>query len=526
MMASFPLEIWIAIIAHLPGDNLYKLLGVNRSVFNYVMDKLYEQVGVMIVWNSRRAIGSNVKQLKYPSVASRARLLRIDIPPSYSKFNYRGPFVNVVDRLGKKLSQQQRSKAITYFVPVDEHGALFTNVECLQILVGDAVIYKPFMSFIGTFWGANSSHLHTLHLQFDESMLHTLMSPLLGSVPNLPNLTDFTFFAWNYDAKERKPTATGLQVREMTSWIISILSSSAHALRSLSLLLPQEIHTTDLFYAMAHTPLPHLQRFLFAQSSGKDSFPSPGSGSDNVGDVLSKFLEVHCKHNLEHLILEPFFFVSWRGRDTVKEINSYLTWLKGSLVSLDLPNLRILQVGLPTYLNEECYIDSHGNPCLSRMSDRLDTLVLLAHVVQTQHLPLLFPLPNYRLRKLSILIDAFTSKCLDLLARNLPGLKALELRFSQIGIVESDLRWVRYLDWSHDEDCESFVTDLQRYRNSDQWFLKDLSLVCLYPLEGTIPQVILDALSGYIPVATAMVRVGDSSADYYFKSDSNTFLEI
>ncbi|KAK7047788.1 hypothetical protein VNI00_006116 [Paramarasmius palmivorus] len=513
MPAQLPLEIWTAIISHLPKDNLYKLLGINRTVFDYVMDSLYEEIEYVIEWDTRVVRGPNVKQLKYhPSLAERAKSLRINIPFPASKINYhRGPFVGMVRHVGEKISSKRDTKAMASLTPDSTVASHLTRVERLQISISDPPVYKPFVPYITTFWTCHSSNLRKLYLQFDLPALYTLMSPLMSlQVPTLPHLTEFGFYTYNTEGTWLKLTANAKQIAAMTSWLTSLITSS-RVLETLYLVLPEEIDTTHLFTRLAKTPQTGLRSFIFSQSSGKDSFPK-----DNA---LSVFLEAHCKCALQSVVLEPLYRASSRKDTLISEKRPYLEWLKESFASLELPSLRVLQIALPAYLGEECYIDSCGKSFLSKASQGLDVLVLVGIAVRTRHIRLLFDSPNPELRKLSLFIEELTPECLEVLAWHLPSLEVLELSFDCLGI-EEDPGVIRPLNT---KDYDLFTSRLRHFRNTD-WSLKYLILKvfdCHYEFPS---QLITEPLSDRLPMTT--IRIKDTSQDSYFKLEEDEFLNM
>ncbi|KAK7047792.1 hypothetical protein VNI00_006120 [Paramarasmius palmivorus] len=490
MPVHFPLEIWTVIISHLPHDNLYKLLGVNQSIFDHVMDMLYKEVVYMIDWNTRQVDGSNVYQLRaYPSIAERTKSLRMIIPfPKSQISSRRGLFVNL--NLGRMALSQRRD--IKAFVPEGTNATHLTHVECLQLDISNPIIYKSFIPYITTLWDCHSQNLRTLNLQFDLPALYTFMSPLMKSLPILPHLTEFEFHIMNHDSKWRKPVATTAQTTKMTSWLITLITSSS-LLSRLFLVLPQEIDTTRLFTELSKIPLPHLTYFGFSQSSGKDSFPK--------NDALSAFLATQCRHALRHVIFEPFVSISWEKNGwMVAEKEPYKTWFRESFASLDLPQLRVLQFTLPFSFGEGIFINARGEPYFpqSRVMQTLDTLVLLTRKekIQTRYLRLIFGgsgLPDtsksWRLRKLSVAFEEF---------------------FVGLGVVEdgSGSRW-KYARLELRRGLREVFSSVQT-----------LSVSRLVA-EG------IDTGTGY-PVffSQGHLRVGDTPLDYYYKLDDDEFMKM
>ncbi|KAL0576005.1 hypothetical protein V5O48_005972 [Marasmius crinis-equi] len=514
-----PLELWIVIASYFPAESLHKLLGINRPLFNWVMDRLYERVefSVAVIGVKR----PNIQQLRYNSIAKRVKSLHIAFCHFYSPYAWRTD--SLKDRVVRKIAGRKDVWTIAKTAPPSEiDGSLFTQVTTFTLCINSRVYLRHVIPFVSAFWYANFRGLRVLSFHFRMKDIHALMKPLLQTPVILPNLVDFTFQA-NHDGKHRDPAIFSQhEITEASSWLTSFLLSIRPSVEILNLILPPNIDTTRLFSEMAKAPFYRLKRFLFSQACGTDSFPKEHSFSD--------FLVEQCKHSLDHLIIEPFLFTSWIGSNPVKQSEAYHDWLTKELPGLELPGLRTLQACLVMWpeLSKETLFPRNGDPFfLSNHSNHLDSVFFLAQSIDVRQLALVtsaFAPESSVLQYLNLMVEVLTPECFDLLANDLPRLKRLDLYCNCLGIQALDGVGIRELQLIGDDresgnptDSLLFTTQMER-RLYNNWALRRLQIDISNSGKCEWHRAVIDALSNSIPSAIIIDR---HSTLKYFYPDFN-----
>ncbi|KAK1220307.1 hypothetical protein PQX77_016932 [Marasmius sp. AFHP31] len=510
-----PLELWIVIASYVPSEALFKLLGINRQLFNWIMDRLYEKVD----FNLDRITGGiqkpNVEQLRYSSIIRRVKFLRISLGHRYGPHAwYEG---SLKERVLRKIAHTKHARDIVNVAPSGIDGCLLTHVSTLALCIDSPTFFHPFAPLVTSFWHANSQNLQHLTLQFEMRDLYAILQPLLEAPISLHNLSEFTFWA-NHDGKDRDLARFPRdQVDEVTRWLTSLILPARGSLRNLNLILSPNVDTTYLFSELARAPLTQLKRVVFSQACGADSFPTEQS--------FSHFLLAHCKRSLNHLIIEPYMFCSHRGSNLIKQLESYINWLTNEFSGLELPGLRTLQLGVPGWPehSKETLFPRNGEFFLSKHSRSLASLFILAQPLDLRQLAMLtaaFVPDHGSLQYLNFGMEDLTPECLDLLARDLPRLKYLDIQPSFLAIQAPDGVGVKRLEvFNSASDSLLFTTQMEG-RLYTHWALRRLQINIHYSGDSEYHGAVQGAFSKSLP-PSAIVIIDRHPTLKYFDSDFN-----
>ncbi|KAJ8091699.1 hypothetical protein PM082_020934 [Marasmius tenuissimus] len=387
---------------------------------------------------------SLIPSFRYSSIVSRVKFLRISFGHRYGPYaSYEGL---LKERVLRKLAQMKHVRDIVNVAPSGIDGCLFTQVTTLALCIDSPAFFYPFVPLVTSFWHANSQNLQCLTLQFEMKDLHAILQPLLEAPISLRNLSEFTFWE-NHDGKDRGLARFSRnRIDEVTSWLTSLILSARGSLRNLNLILSPNVDTTYLFSELAKAPLTQLERVVFSQACGANSFPTEQS--------FSHFLIAHCNHFLGHLVIEPYMFCSHRGSNPIKQLESYINWLTNEFSDLELPGLRTLQLGVPGWPehSQETLFPRIGEFFLSKHSHNLASLFILAQPLDLRQLAMVataFAPDHGSLQYLNFGMEDLTPECLDLLARDLPRLKYLDIQPDSLAIQAPDGAGVKHLEVFH-----------------------------------------------------------------------------
>ncbi|KAF9467602.1 hypothetical protein BDZ94DRAFT_1294927 [Collybia nuda] len=471
MVPDLPVELWLYIISMLPRGHLYKLVGVNRTLFSLAMGEIYGEVRFM---DDDQVMRKTFHQLKYPSIARRVQHVYIR-PGFFAKMErVTEPKLSVIKRLRANIFRLGRRKTLQPAVDPQEDILLVAGcglancmaVEELTIILHDLLPPPTFSSFVTTIWVSMAPNLRRLTLDATLPKLALLLDPAI--LQNLPNLTDLkisiTISRFSSRPK-RDPCIIRPFLNSLTKTLISLT------------ILSEIMDLTNLFYGLGHFPL--LQTLSIHTAMNRLTFKVPY--------LLAKFITLH-KDTLQVLTIVPLDAMLLRNE------LSYRVWVTQVFCGLDLPALQSLDIGLSMGFP---FSDTIIPPLYSTRLPRLVSLILSDAYMSYDDIEATFGnnFNGNRLESLQIRVEELNPQVLYLLAERLLHLTSLDMTFERRSV---EILPIHDTYDSYDLDFEHQMSNCKL----PNWNIRNLKLSRVYWRSCPLPHYELrtmEIVAGCLP---------------------------
>ncbi|KAF8876061.1 hypothetical protein BD779DRAFT_1561426 [Infundibulicybe gibba] len=464
-MDRLPLELWLHIVAYLPRGQLYKMIGVNRALFELGMNDMYREVSLL---GDEREMLRTFEQLQHPSIALRVHHLCIQriffsyIQNTPAQPTARGYLPDVVLPrvmawlgLGKRImpgtvhdSTPELCPGVDLLRVATKIFAHCTRVQELTLVLKQQPTTPPLVSFFKTLWTTIGHNLRILSLEvtslhFDPQTMPSRFSIKLDNLEEL----NISIALPTYDISS-------------SSNLLPLVSLAEHSIRSLSISSSDTVDLTPFFAGLGH--IQFLQRLEIRMIFNQNSLALP--------QTLFGVLEAH-KATLQHLVINPRLP---RGTLVSPHGASLGHWIEDMASSPRLPRLKTLEVGWKPYSNSSLgFLGEPLPPDLGRISVELKHLVLTDDFLTLQEFLCCWMLRGILLESLKFNVVVLSPQLFDLLASKLPHLKSLDIKFARASAIVKATQCA--VSWEPLVDKGMFRDYMSSHYYAD-WGLKSLRL--------------------------------------------------
>ncbi|KAF9560428.1 hypothetical protein CPC08DRAFT_607547, partial [Agrocybe pediades] len=457
---DLPTELWLEILSYLPKGAVRRLIGVNRVLFELGFREIYEEFRLI---SADKETMKALSQLRHPNIAKHVRRIFIqpaflpapNAPRKHSKSRNswsmpRRPMKQIggaAHLTGPSGNSQGPAREPDILLrAAKEITNLCINLEDLTITLHECVVTPSFMAFIKSLWIGNSVGpcFRRLTIRTTVAKIPLLLAPLIKHPKDLPNFEELVF-----------DISIALHlVHTDVDWISATqhlgLFAKAHKQTITSLSISSMLYGDVL--AELFTNLPH-----FSKLKKFELFAILSVRTFSNRKIFNEFIALHAP-TLEALIIIPRPQGSSIDPPTD---NTYRQWLVADVPpnimemalfsQFSLPNLRTFHVGL-TKTAPEMYHDLSGHstavhppllPSLICVAPAITRLTLgQAQITRNELSGILNLLPT---RGGQVILEEFSFVChilfcsvLDVLARRLPLLKCLTIKYHMAATDDND----------------------------------------------------------------------------------------
>ncbi|TFK38338.1 hypothetical protein BDQ12DRAFT_108734 [Crucibulum laeve] len=468
-MHDIPGELWLEILAYLPAEYLWKMIGVSRFLFETAMNQRFNEV---TFYADDKAMTERFQQLnkghthrvlsliispsflpkmqeikappilastpifssKSTSIFSRFKrskaqhnprlylLPRCRIMPRFLPLRYEGNFTKHSSQSITEETPHMKQYARDLFHPLQDALKSCSNLSELEVRIHDVEVITPLIDLMHSVWFSISSNSQKLVVDVTLDKLSLMPSASNGQGGLFSNLRtlDITLAPSRYKMTVQRC----IKAQEVLS---ALLDYSRNTLQSLSLSTPALMDFILIFDRAGH--LPELREFKLYMTLNESSL------SDSTS--LTRFIQAN-RDNLEHLTIQP------RPRcQIVGAIDPTLMfWLQSEFTGLSMPKMRSLKISTHSYWSQ---LSNKPKPSLDLPNFRLvgthittlvlsdiflsfDALSRLVEYFATAH--------DNRLENLTFNSLCLSPQHIHLLAQHLSELQSLTMMFKSIAICE------------------------------------------------------------------------------------------
>jgi len=339
--------------------------------------------------------------------------------------------VNLLNCFRPNTIEQQIAKKEETTAKIIQSGKkalkLCSNVEDLTVVLHDHRLTPPFVSFLNSFWKADSigPRLRTLHLHMTLSKLPIFLRPLINSPTILRNLDALSIdfapsrFDIPYDRGHHK-NATRESYRAL-SLLHSFLRLLEHSLTAISI----SSHSAHYFAALLadiSSHFPNLKKVeLFTIFSHTASQIAP----------LFWFLSKHS-NQLEEITIKPYP----RQTSFSRSDDSYAVWISDwasdGFGALGFPQLKVFDVGLREHPKTRTTPNAKSIPDLGILAPNLRRLVMGDLALSFEPIDDLVSALGPGLESIEFVAAVLSPQLFDLLASKVPSLEMLSVEYKVI----------------------------------------------------------------------------------------------
>ncbi|PPQ65057.1 hypothetical protein CVT26_015753 [Gymnopilus dilepis] len=420
---DLPVELWREITSYLPRSTLYRLMGINRTLFNLAMDDFYREIRfISDDVRTRELLKSTIE----PQNAARVRklLIRPDFLPGLDEAYAHGMLDRWIWGLRSSKDDATFLAAVSAIRPC-------SKIREVKVVLHDHRFTPSFGRFLLSVWQISlGTRLHTLSIDTTWIKIPRFLQPLLELSETLTNLQEFTLEV-SPSRVGHGEASTEVTVRSLLSFLRA-LSGQLTALR-LSSPYFKEI-------AISLDTIPH-----FPKLERLEIFAFFGEGPQQF-KCLTRFIASH-EHTLRYFLLkpQPRYYL---GKVAHQE---YSAWLNPQTHDEELKafakplyKLETLHLGLCDGPEDQNFFASEDSltprvvPNLSTFVPNITSLVLTCLPLTLDRIShLIDGLPEdsagrrqlRSLRATLLFTDALSASLFDMFALRLDSLKSLAITY-------------------------------------------------------------------------------------------------
>ncbi|EDR06752.1 uncharacterized protein LACBIDRAFT_299600 [Laccaria bicolor S238N-H82] len=453
-MRDIPYDVWLCIVQFIPRNELLRLYGVDRILFDIVMNERYRETRIYHLGDemTRQCLVG----LGSPDIARRVRTLHLR-PHLFGKpLAFHGQKKSLSQSLLRKLSKEEKQSAATAKASVQLLRSITNltnlvtlNLECQNYPVDDYNDFKLAIPFITNGWLAYGSVLRTLSLKIPLEACKECLPPSLR-LPSLEDLSIHIFTAY----------LTTDATKLVRSVLVPFVNRHSLTIESLTISTPMAFNynISPMFGELEY--LPRLTKidvyFPLISLQQTDSAGLHHLLKAQSGNLLT--LRIRFGH-LFGLTTQP---------------PAPCALFAHPMFKVSLPNLKSLELNILGHNTRlvQCVV-----PYLHQFRDSLTTLVLNHH--QATHLEAydiidVFERSSSRLLLLDLWLTHLSPSFLDVLSVKLPDLERLNLSFGTF--VGHDHTFSMTRSYSHRHiPIQEFCSEMPNHVYTD-WKLKHLKI--------------------------------------------------
>lgn len=473
---DLPAELWEEILSYLPRGSVWRMIGINRLLFELGMKELYGRVCLT------NCVGAGLKtfqQIGYANIASRVRSLCIK-PTFLPIMNRKGRAVHD-PRESRSLRKKRKSEIQSFLKTALTSLSGCAQLRELNVVVHDQYLSRSLVVFLRKLLKRVGVNLEALTI--DMTLLSFLSVHHVFDPKHLPKLSTLTI-----KITESRFETSRDQARRARKALLNIIHPLNGTLQTLAFEVI-DFNLSEIFQKLEQLPKLHSLE-LRAEVGFSTLIPTIHFVS---------FLK-HNADNLERLVIR---------RPTVDVPSSWnVEVIIGRLYNLlcvqHLPKLRelVLEVDYTSILES---LASHVHTFVPRLKN----LTLTGQRSTLDHLQLSSLLNGLAggdkgLEYLKISIAGFSPEHMVLFATSLPNLKTLDLSYKDLWMSNQSL--LRRTDLDEDEAIyEDFRT-----RSYPQWKLEEARIAQVNLCDQGHPDHrLLDAIQESLPTLKRVVRTRD-----------------
>ncbi|KAF5331821.1 hypothetical protein D9611_008929 [Ephemerocybe angulata] len=464
---DLPPELWLEILYYLPRVAIYKMMCINRLLFNLAMQYKYEEI--CFITDDKGTLRT-FEQLHHYENASRL-VRRLYLRPAFLPgMDDTFEDSSVEDGLGMSqvTSFTWLSDALAFRLktsPLPHHStdttaqkALVaaasglprcTNLREITLIIYDHVITPEFREFLRQLWKRMGPGIQKLTIATTINKAPDLLKMVREHSRALPNLDSLDITIAHSRFPQEKGTAEAA-----TSAIVNLVNKFKKSITHLTLSASIAFDFSAVLRAL--NVIPMLQKLELWYST-------PGSPE------LTRFLHAH-NDTLEHLVLQPrprFHCYFSSGSDEILG-----KWILSALPTIILPKVKILDVGLQqksrNVYNGITTPIGPPLPPLLPIFPKLNTLTLTSSFLNLNELSSVLEVAQCQLESLSCHVWTFTPEMLACLVSKAPRLNRLNLMYDSVEARDGSA-------WESTNAAPDIYTRIQAVRYP-QWPLKYLRI--------------------------------------------------